>query len=382
MYKPYVGGAEIQAERMSLAMAARGNQVTVLTRRCGRVPGKETVGGVQIVRLPFLPWGVLTPLTFMLLCLCYILLHRRQIDLIHAHQHDSAFTAATAGKLTGIPVIAHFHGGSHDLGSEVEMLSKGRKGKLMLPIVKGNTNAFIAVSNNIREDLIASGFTTNIHVIPNGIDHTNFSPVSTWEKFLLRQTLGLPENTVIFIFSGRLEPVKGIDLLLLAWEQLEMECFSGVLVILGSGSLHQAVEARGRVLKNCLVRGTVANVNDYLRASDIFVMPSRYEGTSLAVLEAMACQLPVLLTSVGGNVDLIKNQKDGVLIPPENLELLTTWMKLLHDQAELREHLGAESRRKVLQYFSFSKIMDEYENICLDLVRKKGLKGEKKRVSF
>ena len=116
-YGSFIGGAEIQAERMAQALVNSGHQVTVLTRRFGKKPRKEVARGVNIVRLPSLSWGRLAPLTFMLSCLLYILWHRATIDLLHAHQHDSAYTAAIAGEITGIPVIAHFHGGAHDLGS-------------------------------------------------------------------------------------------------------------------------------------------------------------------------------------------------------------------------------------------------------------------------
>lgn len=355
---------------MAEALTAGGHRVSVLTMRLSNLPLRERINGVQVVRFAFLPWGSLAPFTFMLCCLCYLLRHRRKIDLIHAHQHHCAFIAAAAKMFTGIPVIAHFHGGFHDAGSEVMMLCKGLKGKLMLEIVKRYTDACIVVSRALREDLLQAGIQGNIYVLPNGVDVVDFRPVDPLEKAGLRKRLDLPPDGVVFVFSGRLEPVKGVDLLTEAWGILADVLEGSILVVLGEGSLSGPVSRFGENAPTCIVRGPVTSVKDYLQAADAFIMPSRYEGTSLAVLEAMACALPVLVTRVGGNTEIIKNGKNGLLVPPEDVPALVHWMKRLSLDRKLRGELGKEARRTVLDRFSFTGMMNTYREICRHVARK------------
>lgn len=364
-FKPYIGGAEKQAERMARAMIKKGWRVSILTRGGEGLTSRELFFGINIVRLPFLPWGILAPLTFMCSCLYFLWHHRHDINLIHAHQHDSAFTGALAKMFFGKPVIAHFHGGLHNIGSEVMMLSKGWKGKLMVWLVKKYTDAFIAVSNMVSDDLKLLVPPQKIYILPNGVDLKDFHPVSPAEKTRLRSQLDLPPEAVIFVFSGRLEPVKGIDILIRAWNHLPPEGYpSALLVVLGTGSQLESVREQGKKSAPLLVRGAVENVSDYLQAADVFVMPSRYEGTSLAVLEAMASELPVLLTRVGGNADIINHQENGILIPPEDPEKLMLWMKILSGDEELRHRLGKAGHETVRNHFSFEKIMYNYHALC------------------
>lgn len=371
-YSPFIGGAEKQAERMAKTMVKKGHKVTILTRRYKGLAKKEFRQGIQINRLPFLPWGILAPLTFMLFCLIYIYKFKNRISLIHAHQHDSSFTAAVAKILTGIPAIAHFHGGSHDQGSEVVMLARGRKGKLMLKTVRRKIDAYIAVSEGILQDLKQVGIKQNVYVIPNGVDVEKYCPASKAKKTKLRKVLNLPLNSVIFVFSGRLEPVKGIDLLIKAWLKLSDKVSKeATLVILGEGSQAEKVYEKIKSCPNCKLRGAVSNVSEYLRSSDVFVMPSRYEGTSLSILEAMACGLPILVTNVGGNVDLIKHRENGILIPATNTECLIKSLEELYFNLKLRNNLGAKARATVLEKYSFEGIISKYEKLCESIVGNK-----------
>ncbi|MDD2498717.1 MAG: glycosyltransferase family 4 protein, partial [Desulfitobacteriaceae bacterium] len=213
------------------------------------------------------------------------------------------------------------------------------------------------------------GFKQNIFILPNGVDTEIYSPCPHQKRIPIREALSLPPNTVLFVFSGRLELVKGIDILIQAWEGfIQSSHQNATLVILGTGSREKSL---GEGINNCLFRGPVENVRDYLQAADVFVMPSRYEGTSLAVLEAMACQLPVLLTRVGGNPELVDHLKNGILIPPEKPECLTAWMDFLSDNISLRERLGAKARETVSQRFSFDQIIHDYEEICYSVLTEK-----------
>lgn len=368
-YKPYVGGAEKQAERMARVLVNRGWRVTVLTRRLYRLPRLEDSGGIIIVRLPFCPWGVLAPITFMAFCLLYIWKHRRGIDLIHGHLPDGAFAAAAANTLTAIPAVAHFHGELLVSTRGEKVLSRGLKGVMMKLLIKRRIQLSLAVSESVKQDLLQAGLSGKVRVLPNGVDVEEFSPVGPAEKRLLRSSLGLPVDAVLFVFSGRLELIKGLDILFKAWEAAQPETAVDCrLVVLGTGSLADEAyrfEARSGSI---LVRGITDNVRDYLRAADVFVMPSRSEGTSLALLESMSCSLAVIVTRVGGNPYLVEHLQNGIMLPPESVEELARWIAILAQDQKSRVELGEEARLTVCSRFSLERFMDDYQQLALELV--------------
>ena len=92
----------------------------------------------------------------------------------------------------------------------------------------------------------------------------------------------------------------------------------------------------------------------------MFVLPSCAEGMSNVILEAMACGLPVIATSVGGNPELVENEETGLLVPPRNVEALYDSFKKLLSDKKLRERMGRSGRKKVEEYFTWDKIAREY----------------------
>jgi glycosyltransferase involved in cell wall biosynthesis len=187
-------------------------------------------------------------------------------------------------------------------------------------------DCFIAISLEIRQQLIDIGVDDKkILCITNGINIKKFSPAPANIKSGLRQKLSLPEDVIIFVYTGRIVVSKGILLLLEVWKQLMLQYNNIHLLLVGSGKGsfddcdREAYDyiVKQKLEKNISLTGSVDNVNEYLMASDIFVLPSDYEGFSLALLEGLACALPSIATKVGGATDIIQNYKNGLLINPK-----------------------------------------------------------------
>lgn len=360
-FYPVIGGAEKQAQRMGELLAQKGCRVTVLTPRYRGLTPRENLNGIEVRRLPVFGRSRMAFLSFVIACIAYIWRHRQVIDILQAHQlAGPGFIACLAGKIFAKPVIARIEGGNQN-GSEIKLLAKKPFGLLRIKFMKRNTDCFIAVSRAIKKDLGEYGI-HNVFLIPNGVDTGKFLASGESDKINLRKQLGLPPDRVILTFAGRLEYVKGVDILLQAWDILSPGIKEAVLlIILGDGTLRKNVEAVAES-DNIVFQGAVENVYQYLKTSDVFVLPSRYEGTCVALLEAMSCGLAVLASNVGGNPDIIDHD-NGILFEPENCIELARWIERLCNDKNLRLKLGRNAREAVVNNYSLDKVVIKHESI-------------------
>ena len=199
---------------------------------------------------------------------------------------------------------------------------------------------------------------TKVEVARLGIDIDKFYP--SQNKAESKQKVGLDNSKKVIVYVGRISKEKNIRLLVKAFVKLPHQEHLQ-LVLVGSGSEQELQQYR--ILKNCLITGFVRNVEDYLRAAEVFVMPSLTETTSLATLEAMSCGLPVLATKVGFIQNYVVKGHNGLFIPKYNPALLAAKMeKVLNDKA-LRERLGANARKTVAYSFSWERSINKIKRI-------------------
>jgi glycosyltransferase involved in cell wall biosynthesis len=166
-------------------------------------------------------------------------------------------------------------------------------------------SACIGVSQAVTENLKIRYNISNILCVQNGIDTDVFFPSPKNEKENLRKRLNLPAGVRIFISSGHLSKGKDPLFLIRNWA----ECLNGhrdvQLVFIGDGKLREECEKECKNIENIHIIGRINNVVDYLRASDYFISSSHSEGLPNAVLEALACGLPVLLSNIGPHKEIV-----------------------------------------------------------------------------
>jgi glycosyltransferase involved in cell wall biosynthesis len=309
-YYPVVGGMEIQIERQIPYLRESGIDVTILTRRTAGTTAHEMHDGTEIRRIAIPGGPGLRSISFTALGSLDIARQRKSVDIIHAHSIMSPTTiAALAGTTLRKPIVVT----AHQSYEPAHLLAKPL-GRQRLRLYQRLIDRFIIISSDIERLLIDQGIpATRLVSIPNGIDTTTFSPADTAERASLRTSLNLPTDEVIAVFVGRLQPVKQVDVLLHAWAGLDC----GRLVILGDGHERPALESLSRELgstERVEFKGMVPNVVDYLRAADIFVLPSASEGLSVALLEAMSTGLLPIATAIGGTTDVISDGESGLLV--------------------------------------------------------------------
>ncbi len=205
---------------------------------------------------------------------------RPRVDVIHAHQLLLPSSAALLlSALTRTPILLNPHacGAIGDVG----VLSATALGRLRLRATVLRADAFVAISGPIGAELRDAGVPAErILAVPNGVDVERFRPAAADERAALRRSLGLPEGPLV-VYTGRLSPEKGVDVLVAAWPRVLARIPSARLWMLGDGAerarLGDAAHHAG-VADTIALPGPVADVSPFVRAADAAVLPSRTEG--------------------------------------------------------------------------------------------------------
>ncbi len=250
-----------------------------------------------------------------------------------------------------IPIVGIWHG---DIGSAHDAYSLLAKSIFLafLPVCRQLDN-LIVFSEGLKDFYNNRGVDKNkLSVIPNGINTEFFKPGPS----LFKKKYSI-KNAVVFL--GRITLVKDPRVLIESF--LEINPPDTKLIIVGTGDLLIKLKNNfkdDRIIFTGLIKDEKTKL-DILRAGNIFVLPSRFEGMSLALLEAMSTGLACITTDVGNNGALLKNA--GITIPASHLKTnLTIALKILMENKILQKSLGLAARKKVVKYYSQTNIMPQY----------------------
>ena len=372
-FYPALGGAEVQAQQLSKALLKKGWAVNILTRRhisgFSGLSAKEIVGGVPVNRSYSWGKGKIGSVFFMIGGLWHILWHGRG-DIFHAHgEGASAWMAVLAARLFGGRSLIKLRTGVYVYQRQYFHGFAGWQFRKLLRM----TGLIIVVNQEVRKWLIDTlGISSEkIRLVPNSVDVVAFYPVPVEKKEAQRKQLSLPMDKKIYLFVGRLNHLKGVDLLLKAWSAMPKAlCQEMLLLLVGDGSDYQKLKKMREELgitDSVRMLGLKQNVRDYYWSADVFVLPSRTEGLSNALVEAMACGLPSVVSAVGGGPDLIVDGENGYLAEGEDCESLTNKLvKSLHAQDEWDE-MGRRARKTILSEYDLKTNAARFHQIYLSL---------------
>ena len=221
----------------------------------------------------------------------------------------------------------------------------------------------VAVSKDTAEKTHLLGYKGKVQVIYNGIVNQSL-PLR--DRKTVRNELGVTNEIVLINVAGLLH-VKGHDILLNALKILESDDLNYKFFIAGKGPEEEKLLSLAKSLdlypKYVEFLGFRMDVPDLLNASDIFVLPSRNEGLPISILEAMSLKLPVIVSNVGGNGELVEDGKHGFVVEKENeFELAEKIKKLILDENS-RKELGLAGFNHVKKNFSFSDMVNKYNDV-------------------
>lgn len=379
-FVPSLGGSESQIVLLASRMVRRGVPIHVIARKLKGRPNNDLIEGVTVSRVFNTAPGtsdfsrssllsmLLASLTFGLAAVWQLVLQRRHWSVVHWNG-SSLPTAlgAPVVRILGGRSIAHVSGlAGFELGS-----LRHRFGPLALltrPLF-AMVDTFRSSGRIISEALTSEGVApARIIEIPNAVDSERFRPAPDDERRRLREQLGLPLERPVVTFCGRLNVGKNVSALIDAMAQLRRrssdDATTPMLLVVGDGPEREALrEQASKAGLDTDVRCWPGRVDDpaaWLRASDVFAFPSLSEGSPNAVIEAMACGLPVITTAVGTLEDLLNHQENAVLIPEASAAQFSQAIGALLQSPAEAQRLGAAARESVLQHHSPEEVVDRY----------------------
>lgn len=235
-------------------------------------------------------------------------------------------------------------------------------------------NAVIGHSSKVMQELIYDGVSdSNLYLNRNGIDLNSFDKgFEGREK--VRHHEGWKKDETIFIMVANLIPYKGHIDLVNAFSLLKQRSEPWRLVLIGTGNqkytkqLHQIVD-HFDLSENIDFLGKRSDIARLLNAADVGVLSSHQEGFSNAILEYMAASLPVVATSVGGNLDIVQEGINGVLAKPNSSKSLSKKLEKMLANCDDRKSMGIKGRKYVENKFSLEACIERYENIYRQVIK-------------
>lgn len=380
-FYPMIGGAEKQAQLLAKKLTEGGVIVEIVTGwwKSGTAR-KEKIDGIQVFR-NFACWGMfgikwirrMGALIYMMSLSLFLIRHEKRYDLIHIHQvlYPAFVSALIAKGIFDKPILVKM--GCSGLTGDIINLKRFPFGRFQLKYLMKKVDLVVTVNHEGKDEFKTIGFPeSKIQYIPNGIG----PPPDGKNDY---------DEARTFITTVRLDPQKGIDILLKAWHKVSFEQKGLKLLILGQGPRESELKDLAKALRieeSVQFVGLVSNVGDYLEESDIFVLPSRAEGMSNALIEAMSFGLSCIATKISGNTELMGVNSDqivsegdffvannGILINPDDVEALAKAILFLIQNGKVRKEVGIHGRSHIQNHFSIDSIADRYVALYRDLLQ-------------
>ncbi len=303
---------------------------------------------------------------------------RGKIDLLHAHGFKAAFVALAAAKICRVPLLVTVH--NFLLYPEKSIFPAEyyhRALRIADPLVTG----YITVSEALRRELAGRGIDpAKIIRIYNGINFREFEPESRNEKGLvysdiIHGNILCPAGDILKVgTAGRLVSQKGIDIFIRAAGRIVYRYDRVCFYIAGEGPERSRLEFLRDLLglqEKVFFLGDVKQMRSFLKDLDIFVLASRSEGLSIALLEAGCAGLPLIASATGGIPEIVRDGETGILVPAEDeLSLAEAIISLLED-SEKRKNLGDEAGRDIRKRFNEDNMLKETEKVYNEVFKKR-----------
>lgn len=345
-----IGGAERQVLALSAGLARRGMRVTVIALSgSGGTAARELAdAGVEFVTLRMRK-GLADPRGWLQIRRW---LHSNSPDIVHAHLPHAVWMARLIRLLAPVRAVV----------DTIHTAATGPASRSLLYRTTSRlSDCVTAVSRGVADAYNAAGVISNrdLTILSNGIDTDVWHPDAlAGSQLRAAQRIG---DNFLWLAVGRLDPVKGYPTLLQAFAQLPQ---SAQLVIAGVGPLQAklrrlsqtlAIEQRVRFL------GNEPNVMPWMQAADGFVLASRWEGLPMTLLEAGACGLPCVATSVAGSEEIVVDGESGFLARPDDAgSLRRAMLRLMETAPANRLAFGMNARQRIVDSFALESVLGRW----------------------
>jgi len=369
-----LGGSGVVATELAHALARRGHEVHLIS---SDEPFRWRAGVPRLsferVETPAYPL-FREPQYLLALATALVRLSRdHRLDIVHAHYAVPHATAAyLAGQILtadGVPAPPRMLTTLH--GTDITLVGSDPSYARVVAFSIEQSHGVTAVSNSLRADTIAAlGITRNIRVIPNFLDCEVYRrrPVPELRRRLLA---GGVEHVVVHASNFR--PVKRIGAVFEIFQHIRAQ-LPARLVMIGDGPDRRPLEqhlAEAGLQDVVEFAGEQHDLVPWLSAADLFLLPSEQESFGLAALEAMACEVPVVASRVGGLPEIIDDGRTGFLCAPDDLDgMAARGVAVLSDRA-LQDRIGRAAAEDVRTRFCTDLIVSQYEQCYRDVLASK-----------
>ncbi len=367
-----VGGSGVVATELAHALADRGHRVHLISSD-PPFRWRRDVQGLSFERVTVPSYPLFREPQYLLALANTIarVAEERQLDIVHAHYAVPHATAAyladqmlaSAHARTRPRTITTLH------GTDITLVGSDPSYTRVVAFSIERSHGVTAVSESLKADTIASlGVQREIRVIPNFLDCGEYR--RRFDPDLRERLCPAAQCAALILHVSNFRPVKRVDAALEVFRRIR-EHLPARFVLIGDGPVRGDIErlvAEYGLTHDVVVLGEQHDLVPYLSVADLFLLPSAQESFGLAALEAMACEVPVIASNVGGLPEIIENDVNGYVFPPtDTATMAAKAVELLHDP-ERRMKLGRQAAARVRADYCVDRVVPIYEHAYRDVL--------------
>lgn len=370
---PVYGGSGVVATELGKALAERGHEIhfisSALPFRLTSVTRNIRFHEVNVQSYPLFEYP---PYDLSLTSKMVDVVKHEEIDLLHMHYAIPHATSAVLARQIlatqdiQVPVVTTLH------GTDITLIGRDPSFEPVVTYSINESDGVTAVSDYLRAETYDHFDVDNdIKVIPNFIDTDRFHRLN---KEHFKQAI-CPNGEKVLIHVSNFRPVKKASQVIEVFHRLREDGLSVKLLLVGDGPDRAPTERRARelgVYDDTRFLGKQDPIEEILSIGDVFLMPSGSETFGLAALEAMACNVPVVASNIGGLPELIRDGEDGFLCPLDDVDAFTSRTRQLLTDDELHAEMASNARQRAEDTFDLDRIIPRYEEYY-EQVREKRL---------
>lgn len=349
------GGTELNVFQVSRGLAQRGHAIDLLSARDGALADDYRTFCRSVTRRPVFDFARSSAARDLVrMTPAVVSAARKRPDVVYPNRFAEIVWASAVGRLSGAPVVCHLH--------EIRHLRPGA-------FPNEHVRRFIAVSHFLRDQWVAAGLRPDlIDVVHNGVSAADYPVGGETERAAARARLDLPQDGFVALYYGRLDPEKGIDVLLDAWRKLGVGDGEGRLLVVGSPSAHlengpQLLQAwQEDAPPGCVWRPAQSDVVTLLHAADVVVVPSVWaEPFGRVIVEALATGRPALASRVGGVPEILTGEFERFQVEPGDAAALAAGLEDLVGWQQREPALAGRCTAHVRDHFSLDLLVNGVE---------------------
>jgi glycosyltransferase involved in cell wall biosynthesis len=374
-FHPDYSGSSIQALNLSAHLRPLGVQPFIVSANLGGHAPVDEHEGIRVYRIPVVRRRDLQIPSFWVSLAAFLVRHRAEYDVIHAHGTMQHGSASLCGRLLNKPALLKVA----MAGSDIAFHRQGRLWGAANRFMVSRFSRYIATTEAIAGEFAAQGLDTGkVLRVPNGVDTSACAPLPVEQRRELRRRLGIPAEGPLVTFVGIVNSRKNVDGILRIWQQAVAAGAPGHLALVGPVPLDTPAAVRFNDGLQAFVRahqlegrvtftGYRSDVPACLQASDVFLFPSRQEGMPNSVLEAMACGLPCVVSASAGVEQVVQPGVEGFGVDVADEAGFTRALESLLRDPALRARMGAAARATAVERFSLAAIARRYAHLYREL---------------